>query len=325
MTKPKYEFQIFLAHAFEDKPQVLELYDKLKTEGYKPWLDKKDLMPGQRWRDEIPKAIKRSDIFIACFSKISISKEGYVQREYRLALDTYAEKAMGTIYLIPLRLDDCQLPDLSNREYNINLLDFHWVDYWEASGFEQLISSLEYQRCGGLIEKTSEYNQEDPLIISPPLLVKFNTIQLKIEKTDYTKLRDLLAAGKWKEADKETARLLLQVANRGSLELLDKISIDNFPCENLKIIDQLWLHYSKGKFGFSVQKEIYQRLEGTREYNDGVWKKFGDTVGWRVNDEWLDYNDMTFSLEARIGHLPVGLAGVAPRDVVGAFLLRSDL
>lgn len=144
MTKPKSDLQIFLAHASEDKPQVLQLYDKLKQAEYKPWIDKKDLIPGQLWRDEIPKAIKKSDIFIACFSNISVIKEGYIQKEYKLALDKYAEKLPGTIYLIPLRLDNCRLSDLRNTEYNINLSDFHWVDYWEADGFEQLVRSLEY-------------------------------------------------------------------------------------------------------------------------------------------------------------------------------------
>lgn len=62
--------RIFLAHANEDKAQVFELYDRLKQQGYQPWLDKKDLQGGQNWRLEIPKAIKTSDVFIACLSQI---------------------------------------------------------------------------------------------------------------------------------------------------------------------------------------------------------------------------------------------------------------
>ena len=62
----KSEVQIFLAHAKEDKEAVIELYDRLKEAGYKPWLDKKDLIPGQNWLSEIPRAIKESQLFIAC-------------------------------------------------------------------------------------------------------------------------------------------------------------------------------------------------------------------------------------------------------------------
>ena len=76
---------------------------------------------------------------------------------------------------------------------------------------------------------------------------------------DYTKLRDLLVAQKFKEADQETARVMLWVASRGKkwLEFLDPESINEFPCSDLRTIDQLWVQNSNGRFGFSVQKEIY--------------------------------------------------------------------
>jgi hypothetical protein len=65
--------QIFIAHANEDKPQIRELYGKLKAAGYRPWLDEEELLPGQNWREEIPKALKNSDLFLACLSSTSIS------------------------------------------------------------------------------------------------------------------------------------------------------------------------------------------------------------------------------------------------------------
>ncbi|MFM6310751.1 MAG: GUN4 domain-containing protein, partial [Dolichospermum sp.] len=74
---------------------------------------------------------------------------------------------------------------------------------------------------------------------------------------DYTKLQDLLAAGKWKEADQETASVMLAVAKPilgFYIDFLDVKGIDNFPCEDLRTIDQLWVKYSNGRFGFSVQK-----------------------------------------------------------------------
>ncbi|WP_286825132.1 GUN4 domain-containing protein, partial [Microcystis sp. LSC13-02] len=85
--------------------------------------------------------------------------------------------------------------------------------------------------------------------------------------------------------------------------------IDNFPCEDLRTIDQLWVKYSGGRFGFSVQAKIYRDLGGTREYNQRVWKAFGDRVGWRVNNSWIYHFDVTFDLKAPLGHLPVGLGG----------------
>jgi len=123
---------------------------------------------------------------------------------------------------------------------------------------------------------------------------------------DYRKLRDLLAAGKWKEADEETSKVMCKVA--GKEYWLDIESIDNFPCEDLRTIDQLWVKYSDGRFGFSVQKRIHQSLGGTRELDIKIWEAFGDLVGWRNNGRWLFYyNDLTFSTKAPEAHLPESL------------------
>ncbi|ARI83089.1 SUMF1/EgtB/PvdO family nonheme iron enzyme [Microcystis aeruginosa] len=142
--KKKSEIQIFLAHASEDKPAVLALYNRLKQAGYKPWLDKKDLIPGQIWRDEIPKAIKASQIFLACLSAKS-AKQGYIQRELRIALDTLGQMLPGTIFFIPMRLEECEIPDLRSAEVGLNLRDIHRLDYWKENGFEQLERAITYQ------------------------------------------------------------------------------------------------------------------------------------------------------------------------------------
>jgi hypothetical protein len=80
--------------------------------------------------------------------------------------------------------------------------------------------------------------------------------------------------------------------------------IHDFPCEDLRTINQLWLHYSNGKFGFSVQKEIYESLGGTRKYGQQVSEKFGDRVGWRKGGKWLEYTELTFNIVAPKAHFP---------------------
>jgi len=134
--------RIFLAHAAEDKPQVRQLYKQLEDQGYRPWLDEKDLLPGQNWKIEIPKAINECELFCACLSKCSIRKEGYIQKEFRLALNAYSEKPPGSIYLIPLKFDDCEVPDLQIPELSIRLSDIHWVDYWKSDGLELITKSI---------------------------------------------------------------------------------------------------------------------------------------------------------------------------------------
>jgi len=171
----KSEIQIFLAHASEDKPAVLALYNRLKQAGYKPWLDKKDLIPGQNWRSVIPKAIADSQLFIACLSQRSIAKQGFVQREFKMALNQYADRPPNSIYLIPLRLDECDIPDLRQEEYGLNLRDLHWLDYWEEDGFEQLERAIGYQFKLEPEEPKQPVivpeEPKQPVIVTPPLSV----------------------------------------------------------------------------------------------------------------------------------------------------------
>ena len=134
----------------------------------------------------------------------------------------------------------------------------------------------------------------------------FSTEPILISKAkgvDYSKLRNFLVAEMWKEADLETTRAMLQATGREKEGWFRDEDIDNFSCEDLRIIDQLWLESSQGKFGFSVQKNIYQNLGGTREYNMKIWSKFATQVGWEQG-EWKDYNDLTFNLSAPRGQLP---------------------
>ena len=140
---------------------------------------------------------------------------------------------------------------------------------------------------------------------SPVLSRPGTTLISKSTGVNYTNLRDLLAQGKWKEADEETYRVMVLAAKRETQGWLRDEDYETFSCEDLRIIDQLWLSASEGKFGFSVQKQIYESLGGTREYNEGVWQKFGDRVGWRKGGNWLDYWDLTFNVrEASPAHLP---------------------
>jgi hypothetical protein len=124
-------------------------------------------------------------------------------------------------------------------------------------------------------------------------------------QVDYTRLRDLLAAGEWQEADRETETVMIKAAGRGQDGWLSEEDLEAFPCEDLRLIDELWVKYSNGHFGFSVQKRIWESVEETTQDADvEIWKKFGDKVGWRLNDSWVGYRNLTFSLDAPEGHLP---------------------
>ncbi|MEP6487304.1 serine/threonine-protein kinase [Microcoleus vaginatus GB2-A3] len=119
---------------------------------------------------------------------------------------------------------------------------------------------------------------------------------------DYTRLRDLLATGEWKEADEETLKVMLKAARREKERSFNRESIENFPCDDLRMIDQLWVKYSQGHFGFSVQKKIW--LECGGKVDRETEEKLGDRVGWRKRGSWLIYYELTYNKQAQEGHLP---------------------
>lgn len=131
-------------------------------------------------------------------------------------------------------------------------------------------------------------------------------VELLSEKDiDYTQLRSLLEAGNWKEADRETARVMLQASGQEERGWLDEEDMKNLPSTDLQTIDQLWVRYSNGKFGFSVQKRIWKSIGGKDDYNNEVIGLFSELVGWRKEETWLNYSEITFDLNAPEGHLPV--------------------
>ncbi|MBD2771168.1 GUN4 domain-containing protein [Iningainema tapete] len=151
-------------------------------------------------------------------------------------------------------------------------------------------------------------------------------IQQKITHDLTAALRDLLVAGRWAEADRETLRIMLKVANRQQEGWLNVASIRNFPQKDLHAIDQLWTRASDGRFGFSVQKDIWNNVGGSLNANDKIYEAFGDKVGWRVHKKWLQVDDLDFDISSPPGHLPavaVRLGGLS-WGVAGFWWERRD-
>jgi serine/threonine protein kinase len=186
---------------------------------------------------------------------------------------------------------------------------------------DKLIQVLVKDRYQAVYEVLKDLNYSDLPSVSRPVHRQFD-VPLESEKgIDYTRLRDLLVAKDWQEADRETRQKMLAVMGQQQRGYLDNEDIEKFPCKDLRTIDRLWLHYSDKRFGFSVQKQIWI-AEGGKPgvYNLAVYEKFGDRVGWRVNDSWKLYSELTFPSTAAPGHLPFGLSigwGEGAMNLVG--------
>lgn len=178
-------------------------------------------------------------------------------------------------------------PDVSQQkqieELTKKLEELEQLNSKQLLEIQQLEQKLEQER--------RSQQQHEPTKLEP---------QIKSENgIDYIKLRDLLAQKKWKEADEETYNLMIQTLNKNQGDWFSFEDLVNFPCEDLRTINQLWVDYSGGHFGFSVQKDIYQSL-----HDHNRWQNFCNNVGWKEGESNLRYSELTFDINAPKGHLP---------------------
>ncbi|MBD2597936.1 GUN4 domain-containing protein [Nostoc spongiaeforme FACHB-130] len=160
----------------------------------------------------------------------------------------------------------------------------------ESEKLQLTISSLLGQQA--LAKLQSSLDTEPPLISAVGI--------------NYSNLQKLLTAGKWRDADQETAAMMLQICDRTQQGCLDPTDIEKFPCADLNIIETLWQKSSNGRFGFAVQTYIWQKVGGTANPDWEAWCRFGKGVGWFSQGSWRYWNDLQFDLNASVGHLPRG-------------------
>lgn len=131
--------RVFISYAKEDKSLAEKLYNDLRQAGVSPWLDSVDLAPGQPWEKAIRTAISDSSYFLALLSSRSVRKRGFVQREIRYALNIAEERPENEIFIIPVRLDECE-PSFEGlqRLHRADLFPFY------ESGLEQLLRTIKY-------------------------------------------------------------------------------------------------------------------------------------------------------------------------------------
>jgi uncharacterized caspase-like protein len=162
----------------------------------------------------------------------------------------------------------------------------------------------------------------------------------------YAQLRDFLVAKDWGNADMLTEYCMREVMDRQEANRLGDEDIKNFPHLDLRNIDNLWVKYSQGRFGFSVQKEVWKSCGSPKSYTffNKEWEKFGDTVGWRQKailglKKWSYWKQLTFNEDAPKGHLPgciligwwwaasdpISADFSASMALASAFLSREDL
>lgn len=171
-------YSIFISYAREDNELVRKLYYDLFRSGITPWFDEECLLPGMNWKAETKKAIRTCRYFLAVLSSSSVNKMGFVQSELKYALDVLDKFPESSIFIIPIRLNECQ----PSQE---RLSDLHWVDMfpdWQK-GIEKILSAFQFEgKC------------QSSLLISSNLLKKPYTVKA-LTKSDVKDFERLLNEG----------------------------------------------------------------------------------------------------------------------------------
>jgi formylglycine-generating enzyme required for sulfatase activity len=173
---------VFLCHASQDKPSVRELRKRLAAENWiDPWLDEEKLSLGQHWTTVIEEALDSSDLVIIFLSKNSVQKEGFVQRELNYAWELSLEKPRNVIFLIPFRLDDCEVPrHLRSRQ---------WGDYFgekKEATYQNLLESLK-QRKEQKLRLEGDWVRNETQVISPASKYVEQPIEIQSQEKTFTR------------------------------------------------------------------------------------------------------------------------------------------
>jgi len=202
MTEPR-PLKVFLCHASADKPAVRKLSHRLAAEGWiDPWLDEEKLSLGQHWTTVIEDALDAADIVLIFLSRNSVQKEGFIQRELNYAWELSLEKPIETIFLIPFRLDDCEVPRrLRSRQ---------WGDYFGDKGestYQILLRSLKQRHEQKLRSEAEEQKQREVA----------NRERMEREAKENAE-RDAAEKLALEKAERENAELAREIAEREAAE-----------------------------------------------------------------------------------------------------------
>ncbi len=241
-----------------------------------------------------------------------------------------------------LRTDNTNMPE--DELFNFRNFKWIWKEWLINNGLsieqnlaavldQMLVTEIDhrFQSAKDVLSALNLTTKIINTVQKTPVLNNQNTsgqITLKTDNYDYTKLEQFLVVKKWKEADEETANIMLKIMGRESRGYLDSDDCQKFPSKELKIIDSLWVKYSNGHFGFSVQKDIWTSAKigaklGKLDWD--TWKKFAELVDWKEkgyyvkkekgliwktktqewqSGEWKSYSELSFNLRSCKGHLP---------------------
>jgi len=244
---------------------------------------------------------------IAIDDKTAIDPNYITWDEYQLFLEaqiTGQFHSQATIVQAPTEQSDAANQPVTG----ISWQDARWFCAWSSTHAPLQSDKVVYDYRLPTVEELQRSPDRDNLITHTDFENRPGNA-LRVVRTvipeRYRSLQNYLSSGRWQEADEETLDVMLEVAEQKDKGHLDGEDIHKFPCKDLRTIDQLWVKFSGGRFGFSVQKQIYVETGNSldNQYHGESWKRFCHQVGW-MKGGYIAYTDMKFGTNACRGNLP---------------------
>lgn len=177
------------------------------------------------------------------------------------------------------------------------------------------------KNLGGFIEVEKSQQRWAALIglflLTVGIVLSFYTpseeaLNISSPNNDYGRLKKILVAKEYREADEQTRKIMYELSGLNG-GYIDAQSMSKIPCEDIKRLDQLWIQHSDGKFGFSVQRNIWKKQPNSDD--------FGDRIGWRSGGKWLTVGELKYDASAPKGHLPTRSPGEPDNSLSGGWLV----
>ena len=306
---------IFISYSRQDQAYVQKLISTFEEKGLSVWLDER-IDYGTAWQKVIEDHLRACQVFVLVMTPRSLESH-WVQCELSLALELKKP-------IFPLLLEGERWFSVAR----IQVVDVRSGSLPPARFFDKVSTSIVEAGMGEAVAAelldigsavsidASSIRQE---AFSAPSATESELAALRQEvaalraqrvepqlasvEARYKKLERYLKDGQWKEADDETHRLMITELGEDEGQRFAPEDLLNFPCKLLRVIDELWVRYSNGKFGFSVQTKLYLNCGGVPDgtYNGGAWDKFCEANGWQVEGKYVS---VRFDVSSPIGHLP---------------------
>ncbi len=254
MPESKRPLQVFLSYASQDKPLVRELSRRLVAEGWiDTWQDEKNLLPGQDWRVKIEEAVEEADVVIIVLSQHSVSKEGHVQKELRYAREIALEKPDDAIFLIPLRLDECEVPR--------GLRFYQWADYFGDKKEETDRALLQSLRL--------RYDQK--LRLEAEEQARQEKIRLETEKAVREKAeKEAAEKDRLKAEEEEQQKIAKEKADREAAEKFSREKAEKESVERVRL---------------KIEEEERQRIAKEKAVREQAEKEVAEKVRRKAEEE----------------------------------------